>query len=92
MEKAGTTAGLTGQAAPHKCGNFPALNVVMHGNGTEWPINLNNKEHAPLVEKLLACEDLQHLASFASSEQFIYTLLPVTNLTLLLSLTCCVCT
>lgn len=53
----------------HPRGAFPAVNVgVTHGKGTLKPINLNNHNHTPMVQRLLADEDIQRLAGFASGQ------------------------
>ncbi|KDR76661.1 hypothetical protein GALMADRAFT_22471, partial [Galerina marginata CBS 339.88] len=55
-------------AAEHRRGRFPVMNVgVTHGNGTEEPVNRNNREHTDVADRLLADPNVKRLASFASS-------------------------
>lgn len=69
MEQAGKKAGLVEHVEPHRRGHFAALNVgATHGKGTMRPLNLNNKQYAPLVKELLATPELRRIASFASCE------------------------
>ncbi|KAG6888718.1 hypothetical protein C0992_007677 [Termitomyces sp. T32_za158] len=53
----------------HHCrGTFPVLNVgVFHGKGTLQPINLDGGDHTSLAGCLLADQDIQRLATFASA-------------------------
>ena len=53
----------------HPRGAFPAINVGMtHGKGTIQPVNLNNVNHSAMVQRLLADEDIQRMAGFASGK------------------------
>ncbi|KAF8177435.1 hypothetical protein BJ912DRAFT_856921 [Pholiota molesta] len=68
MEQEGKKIGLAGCTTPHRRGHFAALNVgASHGKGTREPVNLNNKNYAPVVKKLLATLEFERIASFASS-------------------------
>ena len=53
----------------HPRGAFPAINVgVTHGKGTIQPVNLDNHNHSPMAKRLLADEDIQRMAGFASGK------------------------
>ncbi|TFK61426.1 hypothetical protein BDN72DRAFT_936115, partial [Pluteus cervinus] len=52
----------------HRRGNFPAVNVgVMHGKGTQHPINISTAPYASTIQRLLENPDVQRLAAFSSA-------------------------
>ncbi|TFK72996.1 hypothetical protein BDN72DRAFT_762244 [Pluteus cervinus] len=52
----------------HRRGHFPAVNVgVMHGKGTQYPINISTFPYSEAVQKLLDDPDVQRLATFSSA-------------------------
>lgn len=57
----------------HPRGAFPAVNVgITHGKGTTKPINLDNHDHTPMIQRLLADEDIQRLAGFTSGQSEVH--------------------
>ncbi|KAG6893826.1 hypothetical protein C0992_008513, partial [Termitomyces sp. T32_za158] len=56
-------------AAAHRRGRFPALNVgAYYGNGTRTAVNLNSRADPSIAQRLLANPDVERLANFASGE------------------------
>lgn len=67
--KEGDAASFHPKETHHRRGAFPAINVgVTHGKGTKSPVYLNNHQHGPMMDRLLADPNVQRLAAFASSE------------------------
>ncbi|KAJ6459908.1 hypothetical protein C8R45DRAFT_1109284 [Mycena sanguinolenta] len=51
----------------HRRGLFAAINVgLAYSKGLPAPTWLDNREHTPMVDRLLACKDIRRLAHFAS--------------------------
>jgi NAD dependent epimerase/dehydratase family enzyme len=51
----------------HRHGLFAAVNVGLgYGKGQRAPTWMDNKQHTPMVNRLLAHEDINRLANFAS--------------------------
>ncbi|KAJ7719762.1 hypothetical protein B0H14DRAFT_2412080, partial [Mycena olivaceomarginata] len=51
----------------HRRGLFAAINVGLgYGKGQRLPTWMDNKQHTPMVNRLLAHEDINRLANFAS--------------------------
>jgi len=66
MVKEGEAEGFH-QPLAHRCGEFVAVNVgVTHNTGTLCPVYLDGKSHKDAVDRLLALEELQRMANFAS--------------------------
>ncbi|RDB21164.1 hypothetical protein Hypma_011940 [Hypsizygus marmoreus] len=55
-------------ANPPSTWHYPALNVgVTYAKGMGEPATLNDREHSAMVSRLLADEDIERLATFASA-------------------------
>ncbi|KAF7345911.1 hypothetical protein MVEN_01613200 [Mycena venus] len=68
MEKERVIAHFKSAMANHRRGAFVALNVgLSYCKGQTVPCRLNNGEHAALLARLLADEDITRLATFASA-------------------------
>jgi hypothetical protein len=53
----------------HRRGLYAAINVGLgYGKGQRAPAWMDNKEHTPMVNRLLAHQDINRLANFASCE------------------------
>jgi NAD dependent epimerase/dehydratase family enzyme len=61
----------------HRRGLFAAINVgLVYGKGQRTPTWLDNKQHTPVVDRLLGNTDINRLANFASCKpSFILELL-----------------
>lgn len=65
----GRKASFSKAECDHLRGKFPALNLgVTHAKGTSQPINIDNKSHTEMLQRLMGSKDAQRLASFASGE------------------------
>ncbi|KAJ3502793.1 hypothetical protein NLJ89_g8723 [Agrocybe chaxingu] len=68
MLKEGAQANFAHKEQHHRRGHFPATNVgTTHSQSSEEPFNLNNGQHSGMVERLLADENVQRVAAFASA-------------------------
>jgi hypothetical protein len=69
MQQAKSKSNLARHTKRHTRGCFTVLNAgLVHGKGTSYPMNKNNKEYNNLVAELLTNSHLQRIASFASSK------------------------
>ncbi|KAF8171268.1 hypothetical protein BJ912DRAFT_120864 [Pholiota molesta] len=74
MQQAKSKSNLAKCTKRHTRGRFTVLNAgVVHGKGTSYPMNRNNKEYNNLVAELLANSHLQRIASFASTSFAAYS-------------------